>query len=124
MAFNSLVIVTVNYFTNGALDKNGKQPVILTVVAGKAPNRTVLSGTVAESAGFEVGKSYLANCRETAPDEQYGRQFRWTKISEATVMDVIEGTKMLGEPQIFDVSASVETSPVSIEAAAAAELNG
>lgn len=121
--YTSLCLVTVNYFTSGSLDKNGKQPIILTVIAGKAPNRTVLSGTVAETAGFEPGKSYLASCRETDPDPTYGRQFRWTKVSEASVLDVIAGVSSLGNAQVFDVNAHIEA-PASVEAAAQAELAG
>jgi hypothetical protein len=120
--FNSIVLVSVNEFSQGALDKNGKIPVILNVVAGKAPNRNVISGTVAERAGFEVGKSYLASVRETEANE-YGRQFVWNKLSEASVIDIIKGQKELGAAQIMNVnaSASMEHDP---EAAAREELAG
>ena len=103
--FTGIVLASVNEFTNGALDKNGKQPVILNIVAGKSPNRNVLSGTVAERAGFEVGKTYLASVREVEANE-YGRQFVWNKLSEATVIDIIRGQKELGAAQIFDVAAT------------------
>ena len=118
--FTGIVLASVNEFTNGALDKNGKQPVILNIVAGKSPNRNVLSGTVAERAGFEVGKTYLASVREVEANE-YGRQFVWNKLSEATVIDIIKGQKELGNAQIFDVSKS-EAPAYDMEAAAAAEL--
>lgn len=106
--FNSICIVSVNVFNSGTLDKNGKEPVILNVVSGKSPNRTVLSGTIAERAGFEVGKTYLASCSEREANE-YGRQFVWQKLSEASVMDVIKGQKELGAAQYFNVSETVET---------------
>lgn len=102
--FENLVSVSVNHFNNGEPDKNGKDPVILNVLAGKAPNRTVLSGTVAENAGFKVGNSYLAQCRETEMDEQYGRQFIWNSIKELSVMDILESKKNLGAATIFDAA--------------------
>jgi len=118
--FNSIVLVSVNQFSQGSLDKNGNVPVILNVVAGSAPNRNVISGTVAERAGFEVGKTYLASVREVEANE-YGRQFVWNKLSEATVLDIIKGQKELGTAKIINVNAgvSMEADP---EAAARREL--
>ena len=118
--FNSIVLVSVNQFSQGSLDKNGNVPVILNVVAGSAPNRNVISGTVAERAGFEVGKTYLASVREVEANE-YGRQFVWNKLSEATVLDIIKGQKQLETAKIINVNAgvSMEADP---EAAARREL--
>lgn len=102
--FNSNVLVSVNPFNQGTLDKNGKSPVILNVVAGQAPNRLVLAGTVAENSGFQVGHVYYANCREIEANE-YGRQFRWTVIQESkSVVDTANLSNALGQPSVFDAS--------------------
>lgn len=106
--FNSNVLVKVNTFNSGRTDINGKDPVILQPIAGKSPNRMVLAGTIAETAGFEVGKTYLANVRETESNE-YGRQFRWSVIAEAAGFnDILDAQERLGSPVVFDVDAKVE----------------
>lgn len=102
--FSSMCIVSVNYFTNGSLDRNGKQPIILNVVSGKFPNRTVLSGTIAESNGFEVGKTYLASVKETESNE-FGRQFIWQKLKEVDAMEIVTTSTHLGNAEMFDASA-------------------
>lgn len=102
--FEGLVMVSVNSFNQGTEDKNGKMPVILNVLAGKAPNRIVLSGTVAENAGFAVGNSYLAQCRETEADATYGRQFVWNVVQKASMTDIISARKDLGQPVVFDAA--------------------
>lgn len=117
--FESKVIVAVRNYNQGEPDKNGKTPVILLVQAGKAPNRIVQSGTVAENAGFEVGKTYLAQCREIEPDEQYGRQFTWTALKEADMSEILSAEKLLGKPQVFD--AAEEGSSSTAEAVTATQ---
>ena len=106
---SNLVIATVNPFNSGNPDKNGKSPVILNVVSGKAPNRNVLSGTVAENAGIETGKSYIFRWREIDPNE-YGRQFRWTVVSEISGLELIKASQELGEANVFDVAAQGQSS--------------
>jgi len=100
-----MIIASVNDFTKGALDKNGKQPVILNVVAGSCPNRNVISGTVAENLGIEVGKSYLFSVREGEPDATYGRQFVYSKLKELNALELVQAAKELGKAEIFDVAA-------------------
>ena len=114
--FESLVCVSVNHYNNGEPDKNGKDPVILNILAGKAPNRIVLSGTVAENAGFTVGKSYLAQCREREMDDQYGRQFVWNSIKELSVKEILESKKDLGSSVVFDAAEAPEEVRQSIPA--------
>ena len=64
-AFNEMIVVAVTPFSGtDTPDKNGSDPVMLQLIAGKMPNRNVLSGTVASRAGIQVGKSYLMNVRE------------------------------------------------------------
>lgn len=115
--FNGLIIASVNPFTQGALDKNGKQPVILNVVAGKCPNRNVLSGTVAERAGLETGKTYLISCREGEEDVTYGRRFVFSPLKEMDAMEIIAGVGSLGTASIFPVEANV-----AVEAEAATDF--
>ena len=106
--FNANVLVRAAQFNNGTIDKNGKEPVILNVIAGKAPNRLVIAGTVAETAGFELGKVYYANCREIDANE-YGRQFRWTVVQEiSSPVHTVEMSKLLGNPEVFDVTAKAK----------------
>ncbi len=67
--FNSIVVASVSQLRIGttlksgktvSADSNGKAPYILNVVAGKFPNRNILSGTVAEgdSLKLESGKTH------------------------------------------------------------------
>lgn len=114
--FSGMIIASVNAFTNGTPDKNGKAPVILNVVAGKCPNRHVISGTVAENMGIEVGNTYLFNVREGAEDATYGRQFVFNKLKELTVLEIVSAAATVGEAQMFDVSENVKvTNKVSGE---------
>jgi len=99
--FNSIVAASVNNF-NGNLDKNGKNPVILNVIAGKFPNRNVLAGTIAENLGIEVGKSYLFSVREVESNE-HGRQFIYSKLKELSAMEIVDTFKNLGQAEMFAV---------------------
>lgn len=105
---NGMIVASVNSFTKGTVDKNGKQPVILNVVAGKCPNRNVLSGTVAENIGLEIGKTYLLSYREGEADATYGRQFVYSKLSELRGTEIIQSSKELGNAEIFDVVAGAK----------------
>ena len=107
--FNSLVLATVSTF-NGNVDKNGKTPIILNILAGKCPNRNVLSGTIAERMNLKVGKSYLFQVREIDSNE-FGRQFVYTVAGEATIMDILTGSTTLGQPEIFSVDTSKQSTP-------------
>lgn len=109
--FNGLIIATAGSFTQGNPDKNGKNPVILSVIGGTCPNRTVLSGTVAESAGFTVGNTYLAQVKEVEAHPTYGRQFIFTKMKEMDALEIISGVKLVGEARVFD--AATNASPAS-----------
>lgn len=117
--FNEIVLASVNPFNQGTPDKNGKMPVILNIIAGKSPNRLVLSGTVAESIGLVIGKSFLMQIREVEADAQYGRQFNHQMLSEVTsALDLIKASKELGTAQVFSVDgadAQTETSASTTE---------
>jgi len=103
--YNELVLVSVTkYSGTDSLDKNGKEPVMLQILAGKSPNRNVIAGTVAESLGVQIGHSYLLNCRFAGNDTERGDQYTWTKVGEIT--DFVQVAKLraeLGNPTIFNV---------------------
>lgn len=103
--FNQLFIGTVTPFS-GALgnDKNGEEPIMIQVVAGVCVNRTVLSGTLAKRAGFEIGHTYLIQCRENGFDVTFGKDFTFIKVKELeTGKDIIEASSNLGEAKIITV---------------------
>ena len=111
--FTGLVIANVSQLKPGTelksgktveVDSNGRPPYIFNVVAGRFPNRNIKAGTVAENSGFEHGKSYLIQIRETEATE-YGRQFQWTKLNEVSAMDIIDATEKLGNAELFEVEA-------------------
>ena len=104
----NLVIVTAKVFGAESLDKNGKQAIILLPVAGKIPNRNVISGTIAEREGLEAGKSYLCTVRENEASKEFGRQFSFSKVAEASVMDIINSSATLGEAGVYDATAVAE----------------
>lgn len=109
---NTLFIAQVAFlsenFSGYSLDKNGEKPVVLTAVAGEMPNRNIMSGTVAKSAGLEPGKAYLVQSRETEASDEYGRQFVFTKIGEPLgAMDIIKAQRELGDAKVFDVGVSI-----------------
>lgn len=103
--FSELLLVTITDFS-GTTDpnKNGKYPVMAQCIAGVMPNRNVIDGTVAERSGFEVGKTYLAQMRETGYDKDFGPQFNWLKVQEViNPVDTLKLKKELGEPIILNV---------------------
>lgn len=100
-------LVQVALFGQGTSDKNGKMPIILIPFAGRIPNRNVLSGTVAENSGFEVGKTYLVSYRRLEDDATYGVRYQFTNfgVVESTLEKVRVG-KELGGGSIFNVNGS------------------
>lgn len=71
-------------------DKNGKLPVVLQPISGTSPRGlNVLSGTVAENSGFEPGKTYGVIATERPADEEYGRQFSFTKVGEVSAIEAM-----------------------------------
>lgn len=105
--FNEMIVGTITPFSGTTTpDKNGSMPVMIQCVAGKMPNRQVMSGTVAERQGLEVGKTYLIQVRERGFDKVFGEDFTWTKLMEIVdPLRIIELKKKeyLGEPQIITI---------------------
>jgi hypothetical protein len=106
--FTGMIVAAVNNFTQGNPDKNGEAPVILNVVAGKFPNRNVISGTVAKNIGIEVGKTYLLSIREGEVSVEFGRQFVYSKLSELKGMEIVSTAKELGAASLFKVETESE----------------
>lgn len=103
--FNEMIVVAVTPFSGSdSTDKNGEMPVMLQCIAGRMPNRNVLSGTVARRAGFEVGKTYLVNVRQQGTDKEYGEDYTFIKIAWLeSGLDIARTAKELGEAVVFDV---------------------
>lgn len=110
--FNEKIVGVITPFSGSTTsDKNGKLPVMIQVVAGKCVNRQVLSGTVAERAGLEVGKTYLIQVRATGEDIDFQTQFNFTKIVELTTgKDIVEASLLLGAPEILVIERSKDYS--------------
>src|ERR1044072_259043 len=101
MLTTMIVAAVTNFSGTTTTDKNGENPMMLQCIAGQMPNRNVLSGTVGRRAGFEVGKTYLVNVRETGYDDIFGPYFTWIKVMELTSgLDIVRAVKELGDPRI------------------------
>ena len=118
---NEQIAVSVKQFNTDKTDKNGMAPVLLYVVAGKCPNKNIISGTVAEREGFELGKSYLVQVVEKDEDAVHGRQFSFTKIGELSTIDMIGIDAKLGAPQLVNVTDGSDESEATAEVEATAE---
>lgn len=103
--FNEMIAVSITPFSGTITpDKNGNMAVMLQLIAGKMPNRNVLSGTVAERLGIEIGKSYLMQVRERGIDDTFGSDYTFIKVKELeTGEDLIKSIKLLGLPNIVTI---------------------
>lgn len=85
-------------------DKNGMLPVILIGIAGEIPNKTVISGTVAQRMGIYEGSIYLFQADETESDPMYGRQFSFMAISkELSAIETLQASDFVGKLKIVKV---------------------
>lgn len=113
--YSDVAVVTASAVnTTGAnskfeVDSNGKAPVILTAIAGKLPNRNIISGTVAEAAGLEPGNTYAIQVTEQAYDPQYGRRFNFLKLDTLNFRDIRDSIKDMGNGVVFSVDADMPT---------------
>ena len=101
---NGIAVITVKSWNAGNADKHGKLPMLLKVVAGKVPNRSIISGTIAEREGFVENNSYLCQYTESAESETYGRQFNFSNLGQISGMEIIKATAELGEAVVVDVA--------------------
>jgi len=104
--YNEIVAVVVSPFQGeNKTDKNGKDAVWLTPIAGKLPNRAmVVAGTVAERASLVAGTTVLVMINEGTADPVYGRRFNHTVLGPVEVSEIIGLRKELGAPVVVDVT--------------------
>lgn len=112
---NSMAVVTVEKVNAGttstgkeikAFDKNEKQNVFLRPLAGTVPNRMFMPGTIAESSGFEVSKTYGILVTERDEDPQYGRQFDFRVVKEMSFMEAVQASEQM-PVEVINVNAEV-----------------
>ena len=99
-----IVVNVVEYRGSKTRDNNGKASVMLIAQAGRMPNRNVLTGTVAENAGFVVGNTYLAQVIEKDEDKVYGRQFNFLALEELKGLDIIKTCKEIGPVELEHIA--------------------
>jgi hypothetical protein len=85
-------------------DKNGFAPILLDCLAGRSINRSIISGTVANTIGIKPDCVYLVSVSETEPDDQYGRQFNFKPILEIGALDIADMFAKFGPAHIVDVT--------------------
>jgi len=85
-------------------DKNGLLPIILIGIAGEIPNKTVISGTVAQRMEIFEGGVYLFQANELDEDPEYGRQFQFMKISrELNPIETLQANDYVGKLKIVNI---------------------
>lgn len=99
---SAMIVATVTPFSGTTTaDKNGEASVMLQCIAGTMPNRNVLSGTVAERTGLEVGKTYLLSVRKSGVDKLFGDDYNFVKVMElTTAVDILTASASLGEAKV------------------------
>lgn len=103
--FTSKIVGTITPFSGTTTaDKNGADSVMVQCIAGKMPNRNVISGTVAQRNGLEVGKTYLLIVREAGVHAIHGPQYDFLKVKELTEgIDIVDTCIAIGDPVIVNV---------------------
>ena len=103
-----MFIATINVYkgANASVDKNGNQPLILNVLAGKCPSKRMISQGWANTQGMEIGKTYLIEDIELEVHAVYGRQFQFNKIQEVSCVDIVEFSAKYPK-NIYPVEATV-----------------
>ena len=104
---NSIVAVNATAFMkkDRTHDNNGNQNLFLNPIAGKIPNKTlVISGTIANQLGIELGKSYLLGINEGKPSDIFGRQFSVTNLGGLSPLDMLKVVNELGNAVVIDVT--------------------
>lgn len=82
---------------NGKADKNGLEAILLDVVAGRMPQKRVISGTIADRQRFEVGKCYLVAIEQLPDDPQYGEQWAFKNLDHLQGRELMATCKDLGK---------------------------
>jgi len=122
-----LAVVSVSDYNNNnplqsVIDRNGKQSVILTSVAGRIPNKNVLTGTVAESAKIVAGEMCLVQIMEYEEGDpqvldgridlkEYGRTFNYRKLEKVSGLQLDEYRAKLGKAEVEIVATDKKEVP-------------
>ncbi len=128
MNFQAIVSINPTQGGNFTPNKNGVMPVALKPVNGKVPAHRVanaqtyiLDGTVAQITGLVPGKLAWVSFDELEANE-YGRNFRVTKIADISPMDALTAGSNLGAPEMVNcVGKKEEKSEETASAAGFAE---
>lgn len=98
------VVATKTHKAGGSLttpDTNNKLPIQFSPVAGVAPNRAlVLSGTVAESLGFEAGNTYFVQATFKENNE-YGDNYTILNRGKLSTIEALDVEDRLGQPRVI-----------------------
>lgn len=114
-------IIKVNQFQGSVnrpavADKNGFAPVILSAHNGTLPEKArVISGTVAQRAGMQVGHNYAVKVSLVKIDDQYGEQYQYEVIGELSTMEVITGNF---KPGVVQNAVTKVSTPATVNAGA------
>lgn len=105
-SFLFVATATTKHFNAGgaqaSADVNGNMPIQFTVLAGKAPRRSlVIAGTIAASNGIEAGKTYAlqATLRDI---NDYGDNWNILVIEPVSITTLLQVKQQLGVPSVFD----------------------
>jgi hypothetical protein len=101
-AYSEAVILTRHYTPK---DPKKKLGVYLYCLAGKMPNRPVVSYEYASAVGFELNKKYEVVINELEPHPVFGRQFRILNAGEWT-QSALAARRDYGPAVVEDVTDS------------------
>ena len=101
---NSIITAVVTAFYDKTTrmpkkDVNGKTTVLLNVLSGNLPtNAGVISGTIAESAGLNIGGTYtllVAQGKERVVDGETRASYRYTVLADTATAIAAEAAKQV-----------------------------
>lgn len=104
LPYSQAVVLTRLY---NPKDASKKQGIYLYCLAGKMPNRPVISFEYAAMAGFEMNKKYEVVINELQQHPTFGRQFQILNAGEWTE-SALSARKEYGMPTIEDVTKDVD----------------
>ena len=122
--FNGMFIARVEAFSMKGyeMDANGHQNVIFDVLAGKAPSKRIVSGSIALNKGFIIGDTVVVSFTEKDEDPEYGRQFAFGNGGRLTTLEWLSLKKEFGDPEIVNVETKGKKETVGDTAVAAEVL--
>jgi len=87
--------------------ETGELYTLLDPCAGTIPSKRAMSNKYAEIGGFKHGETFLVKWEELERNE-YGRNFRFTKLKTLGALEIIALVEKLGDGKIFDINESTE----------------